>query len=85
MNQKSIVSLAGDPEILPPEPGPSLPAAHAGSFAYFRASGETVILKTQYSQYVGEYEVRNGAVTLTDRNGRSSTYGFEFVFGGELI
>ena len=38
MNQKSIVSLAGDPEILPPEPGPSLPAAHAGSFAYFRTS-----------------------------------------------
>src|SRR5450631_3143725 len=36
MNQKSIVSLAGDPEILPPEPVPSLPAAHAGSFAYFR-------------------------------------------------
>jgi hypothetical protein len=33
-----IVSLTGDPEILPTEPVRSLPTAHAGIFAYFRTS-----------------------------------------------
>jgi hypothetical protein len=35
---ESIVSLTGDPEILPAEPVRSLPTAHAGIFAYFRTS-----------------------------------------------
>ena len=42
LENESIVSLAGDPEILPPVQARLLPTAPAGLFAYFRISPETV-------------------------------------------